>query len=93
MNAADSKLSHWVYVLECADGTLYVGCTNNLERRVLQHNFSKKGARYTKNRRPVKLVYSEQVESLAAGRKREAEIKRFSRAQKLALVKTTLISH
>lgn len=81
------KVSHWVYVLECADGTLYVGCTNNLERRILEHNVSKKGARYTKNRRPVKLVYSEQVLTLAAGRKREAEIKRLSRVQKLELVK------
>ncbi len=81
------KVSHWVYMLECADGTLYVGCTNNLERRILEHNVSKKGARYTKNRRPVKLVYSEQALTLAAGRKREAEIKRLSRVQKLELVK------
>lgn len=87
------EVSHWVYMLECADGTLYVGCTNNLERRILEHNVSKKGARYTKNRRPVKLVYSEQVLTLAAGRKREAQIKRLSRVQKLALLKNTLISH
>ena len=80
-------LDHFVYVLKCNDGTLYVGCTNNLEKRLFEHNNSKNGAHYTKIRRPVKLLYSEDHATLAEGRRREAEIKRLSREQKLALVK------
>lgn len=76
----------YVYILECIDGTLYVGCTNNLEKRLKQHNESKNGAHYTKIRRPVVLIYKEVYASLAEGRRREAEIKRMTRAQKLALI-------
>lgn len=76
----------FAYILECADATLYVGCTNDLVRRVHQHNHAKAGAHYTKIRRPVKLVYSENFKTLAAGRKREAEIKRLKRDEKIALI-------
>ena len=76
---------HSVYILECADKTLYVGCTNNLERRLKQHNESKAGAHYTKIRRPVVLKYSETFPDLRSARGREAELKRLRREQKLAL--------
>mgnify|MGYP003395332200 CR=1 FL=1 len=76
-----------VYVVQCADGTLYTGCTNNLKRRINQHNFSKKGAHYTKLRRPVILKYSEKFDTLVAARKREFEIKSWRKKEKLALFK------
>ncbi len=71
-----------VYILECVDKTYYVGCTNNLEKRVRQHNTLKKGARYTKMRRPVILQYFEEFPTLSMARKREAAIKRLKRIQK-----------
>lgn len=80
----------YTYILECADKTLYVGCTNDLKRRVEQHNNSKRGAHYTKIRRPVNLRYSEEYETLKEARKREAEIKRWSREKKLALIDSIL---
>lgn len=76
-----------MYILECADTSLYVGCTNNLEKRLKQHNGSKQGAHYTKIRRPVVLKYSELFKTLARARAREAEIKRWKREEKLALFK------
>ena len=80
-------MPYLVYILKCADKSLYVGCTNNLEKRLKQHNESKSGAHYTKIRRPVTLVYSETLESFADARRREAEIKRWPREKKLELVK------
>jgi len=80
-------MTHFTYILKCNDGTLYVGCTNDLEKRVHEHNTSKNGAHYTKIRRPVRLVYSERCADLAEGRRREAEIKRLSREQKMTLIK------
>lgn len=73
---------YYVYILECADGTYYAGCTNNLEKRLKQHNTSKVGAHYTKIRRPVILKYKEFYETLAEARRREAEIKRLKRTDK-----------
>jgi putative endonuclease len=78
---------HTVYILECADKTLYIGCTNDLEKRLKQHNTSKKGAHYTKIRRPVVLKYSEPLPTLALARAREAELKRLTRGEKLELFK------
>ena len=69
--------------MECADKTLYVGCTNNLEKRLKEHNESKSGAHYTKIRRPAELKYFERFRSYAKARAREAEIKRWSRKRKL----------
>lgn len=77
---------YYVYILKCADESLYTGSTNNLEKRILQHNTSKSGAHYTKIRRPVILVYSKQCKTLNAARKREVEIKKLSREDKLMLV-------
>lgn len=75
-----------VYILKCADGTLYTGCTNNLEKRFQEHNGGQKGAKYTRARRPVKIVFTENFSTLSAGRKREAEIKRLKRKEKLILI-------
>lgn len=79
-------MPYYTYIVECADKSLYTGCTNNLEKRVVQHNISNQGAHYTKIRRPVVLKYFEVFKTLAAGRCREAEIKSFTRNQKLRLI-------
>ena len=79
-------MKHYVYILECADNSLYVGATNNLEKRLLQHNESRRGAHYTKIRRPVKLVHVEKLKTLREARQREKEIKSWRRDKKLALV-------
>lgn len=79
-------MSYFTYILECADKSLYIGCTNNLERRLEQHNYSKWGAHYTKIRRPVILKYSEQFDTLKEARRRESEIKRWRRERKMALI-------
>ena len=76
----------YVYILECADGTLYIGSTTNLERRLHEHNTAKNGAHYTKIRRPVLLRYSEEFSTLGEARSREAALKRLTRAQKQALL-------
>ena len=80
-------MDYFVYILECADKTLYIGSTNNLEKRVLAHNTSKTGARYTKIRRPVVLKYSETLGSKSDALKREHALKKLSRAEKLKLFK------
>jgi putative endonuclease len=77
---------YFTYILECADKSLYVGCTNNLEKRLEQHNSSKWGAHYTKIRRPVILKYSEGFKTLKEARKRETELKGWRRSKKLALI-------
>ncbi len=79
---------YFVYILQCADTTLYVGCTNNLEKRLHQHNHAKRGAHYTKIRRPVELKYSERFRSFNKARKREVELKKLERHEKLALIQT-----
>ena len=73
---------NYVYILECADDSLYTGWTTDLEKRIQAHN-DKKGAKYTKSRTPVKLFYCEECESKSAALKREAEIKKLPRQQKL----------
>lgn len=79
-------MNYFVYILKCADNTLYVGSTNNLAKRVVQHNTAKAGAHYTKIRRPVELVYSETVKTFLKARRREAEIKNWRRDKKLKLI-------
>jgi putative endonuclease len=78
---------YFIYVLECADRTFYTGYTNNVEKRVNDHNNGRAGARYTRGRRPVKVVYVEAVATLSIALQREAEIKKLSRAQKMLLLK------
>ncbi|PIR82960.1 endonuclease [Candidatus Kaiserbacteria bacterium CG10_big_fil_rev_8_21_14_0_10_56_12] len=76
---------HLVYILECGDGSLYTGYTTDLVKRIDEHNNSTRGARYTSGRRPVVLKHHERYASRGAALSREAEIKRLSRAAKLAL--------
>lgn len=73
-----------VYLLRCADGTLYCGITTDLKRRVAEHNRGD-GARYTRGRRPVELVYAETAEDRSEAARREYEIKQMRRTQKEAL--------
>lgn len=77
---------YFLYMLECSDGTLYTGITTDLERRVDEHNNSVKGAKYTRARRPVILVYSETLENRSDASKREFSIKKMSRKEKLQLI-------
>jgi putative endonuclease len=81
-------MSYSVYILQCSDNTLYTGCTNNLEKRLKEHNTSKNGAHYTKIRRPVVLKYHEEYGTLLKARGREAEIKRMERGEKERLLRT-----
>ena len=76
---------NYAYILRCADGTLYSGWTNNLEKRLAAHN-SGKGAKYTKTRLPVELVYFESFDSKNQAMSREAQFKQLSREQKLKLI-------
>lgn len=78
---------YYLYILKCADSTLYTGITTDLERRVKEHNFSKLGAKYTAARRPVKLVYSQEFSDRAEASKQEYVIKHLSRLEKLKLIK------
>lgn len=80
-------MPYFVYIVECADQTLYTGWTTNVERRLKVHNAGR-GARYTRERGPVRLVYMEEVPSRSAALKRELAIKRLPRANKLKLVKS-----
>ena len=77
---------YFVYILECRDKTLYVGSTNNLEKRLHQHNNLKSGAHYTKIRRPVVLKHSERFRTFNKARKRETELKKWSRVKKQNLI-------
>lgn len=81
--------SPWVvYMLLCADQTLYTGMTTNLTRRLAEHNGqSPKGAKYTASRRPVQLFYMEPAQDRSEAARREWKIKRMSKAQKLALAR------
>ncbi|EKE26333.1 MAG: excinuclease ABC subunit C protein [uncultured bacterium (gcode 4)] len=78
-----------VYILKCSDDTLYIGSTNNIEKRLHEHNNLKSGAHYTKIRRPATLVYEENCESLSLARKRECELKKLSRKEKLELIENS----
>ena len=78
---------HFVYVLQCTDGSLYTGYTTDVERRVAEHNAGE-GAKYTRGRTPVELVHVEEFESKSAAMSREYEIKQLRRDQKMALVES-----
>lgn len=79
-------MSYYVYILKCCDGTLYTGIAKDVLKRLEEHNTSEKGAKYTKARRPVKLLYSESSEDRSTASKREYAIKKLSRTQKLELI-------
>jgi putative endonuclease len=80
-------MSFFVYLLECRDKTFYCGYTTNLEKRLINHNKGI-GSKYTKRRRPVRIIYFEKLETRSLAMKREYQIKQFSRKQKEELVKT-----
>ncbi|UOF88620.1 GIY-YIG nuclease family protein [Fodinisporobacter ferrooxydans] len=85
-------MSHVVYILQCKDGTLYTGYTNNLAKRLRLHNEGK-GAKYTRGRTPVTLVYVEEIPSMSSGLKREYEIKHMCRKQKYHLIQSQAALH
>jgi putative endonuclease len=80
-----AAIGHFVYIAECADGSLYTGYTNDVARRIKAHNDGK-GAKYTKTRRPVKPVYAEGYANKEDAFRREAQIKRLRRKEKLHLI-------
>ena len=88
MKETDKQNQHqgnYTYIVKCSDETLYTGWTNNLKKRLEAHN-SGTGAKYTKNRRPVELVYFEEYDTKQEAMKREYAIKQLSRQKKLALI-------
>ena len=76
----------YTYMVKCRDGTIYTGVTKDLTRRIREHNVSSRGAKYTKSRRPVTLIYHHQFESRSGAQKFEYKVKKMTRKQKLALV-------
>ena len=80
-----------VYILRCADDSLYTGITTDMDRRLIEHNSdNNKGARYTRARRPVELVYTEACKDRAQASRREYDLKRLSRSEKISLAGLTL---
>ena len=77
---------HYVYVLECADGTLYTGYTTDVERRIAEHDAGE-GAKYTRGRTPVEVVLTEGFDTRAAALRREYEVKALSRREKERLIR------
>ncbi len=80
---------YYAYILECNDHTLYSGVTNDLDRRIQEHNDGVRGARYTRSRRPVHLRYTEAFMTKGEALSREAGLKKLSRSEKLALIAGT----
>ena len=87
-NEVQTIMNWKVYILNCADNTLYTGITTDVKRRVNEHNNNNKGARYTRARRPVTLVYEECYESRADASRREYHIKQLNRIEKLKLIQS-----
>lgn len=84
-----NAFTHWIYILRCSDGSYYVGRTLNLEARLSAHNAGH-GPRYTRSRRPVRLVFQEAHDNGESATKRERQLKRWSRAKKQALTEGDL---
>lgn len=80
-----------VYILKCADRTFYTGITTDVKRRVREHNDSVLGAKYTRGRRPVKLVYSRKMKNKSLAAKDECRIKKMSRQEKIKLIKYKIL--
>ena len=77
-----------VYIVECSDGTYYTGITTNVRRRILEHNYGLKSAKYTRSRRPVRLIYEETVANRSRASKREYQIKKLKRSDKTLLIES-----
>ncbi len=80
-------MTFFIYILKCKDDTLYTGSTKNLNNRLSEHNSNNNGAKYTRYRRPCKLVYSEEFKIRSEAIRRELKIKKLSRQKKLELIK------
>ena len=80
-------MNYFVYILKCADETLYTGITVDLEKRIAAHNAGK-GAKYTRGRKPVYLFYSEECADRSSALRRESEIKKMSKSEKIALTES-----
>ncbi len=85
-NKAILSSDWYVYIVHCNDGTLYTGIAKDLKRRMAEHNSENSGAKYTRFRRPVELVYSERTESRSDALKRENQVKRLPRTKKNELI-------
>jgi len=86
----EGEKMHYIYIVECCDGTLYTGYTTNLEKRIKTHN-EKKGAKYTRGRIPVVLKYHEEFNCKNDAMKREVEVKKLPKAKKLQLFNNGLL--
>lgn len=80
------KMKYILYILQCADGTLYTGITTDMDRRLVEHNSSTLGAKYTRARRPVTLVYQKTYENRSVASIEESRVKKLSRAKKLEMI-------
>lgn len=78
---------YYLYILKCSDLTLYTGITTDLKRRIEEHNSSKLGAKYTKARRPVRLIFSKRFKNRSKASIYEAHVKKMSRSDKLKMIK------
>jgi len=91
-NEINGKAWH-VYMVQCSDNSIYTGITTDIVRRVFEHNGKKKGAKYTRTRQPVKLVYSENHGDRSSASKRESVIKKLIRKEKLLLIENKNQTH
>ena len=85
------KVLYYIYLLKCADGTIYTGITTDVQRRFEEHK-NGKGAHYTRAKKAIKILYTEEHQDRSSASKREAEIKKLTRKQKLDLVRVNIIS-
>ena len=81
-----AQVGYSVYIVKCSDETLYTGITKDINRRLLEHNSSPKGSKYTRSRRPVNLVYLEYFGTRSDAAKEESRIKKLSRQEKIKLI-------
>jgi len=79
-------MSYYVYILKCSDSTFYTGITTDIVRRLDEHNHSDRGAKYTRVRRPVELIYSEEAEDRRGAAQREYAIKKLTKLKKIELI-------
>jgi putative endonuclease len=87
MTGPEREKTIWfIYIVRCTDNTLYTGITTNLERRIDEHNNGDVGAKYTRSRRPVKMVYHERAENRSQASRREYQIKKMSLQNKLKMI-------
>jgi putative endonuclease len=83
-----NNMSAWfVYVVRCSDGSLYTGITNNIKKRILEHNYGTRGAKYTKSRRPVRLLYKRECDSRSHALKEEWAFKKLKKTEKERIIK------